>query len=156
MARYVMLSLVLLLPAVARANDSDAKTLAQDILTKGAALFDTRDAAAMAATYLEDADLTIISKDDNTGKFKNEMSRGRSAIERAYQDFFKDRKPGTTSRNHVTYAHFVGNDMLIIHGNFNLDTSQEDYYPFVQIRLKQGDKWLIQSLQFVVVAERNR
>jgi hypothetical protein len=41
----------------ARAEDKDAKTLAQDILDKGAALFDKRDAAAMAATYTEDAQL---------------------------------------------------------------------------------------------------
>ena len=55
MARLVILSLALLLPTVAPPADPDAKRLAQAILTKGAALFDTRDAAAMAATYTEDA-----------------------------------------------------------------------------------------------------
>ena len=88
---------------VASAADSaqDARSLTQDILTKGAALFDMRDAAAMAATYMEDADGIVVIKDNDTGTYKTQVTRGRSAIERGYQNIFKDRKPGTTSRNVV-------------------------------------------------------
>ncbi len=154
MARFVILSLALLLPRVAPAADPDAKQLAQAILTKGAALFDTRDAAAMAATYIEDAELSLVIKDKGTGTFKAQVTRGRSAIERGYQNIFKDRKAGTRSRNVVEYAHFVGTDLLIIHGTFTLDVSQEVSFPFVQVRTKQGEKWLIMSVQLFVIAEK--
>ena len=56
-------ALTLGLSLAARAEDQDAKPLAQGILEKGAALFDKRDAAAMAATYTEDAQLEWIEKD---------------------------------------------------------------------------------------------
>ncbi|MDR3638607.1 MAG: hypothetical protein P4L84_32680 [Isosphaeraceae bacterium] len=152
MIRYAFLALALLLPAVASAADAEAeaKVLAQDILTKGAALFDTRDASAMAATYVEEAELSLISKDKDTGRFKAENTHGRTSIERFYQDLFKDRKPGTTSRNVVEYARFVGTDVLIIHGKFTLDVTQGDALPFVQVRVKDGDKWLIMNLQIVL------
>ncbi len=154
MARFPILSLALLLPTAASADDMDAKRLAQDILTKGAALFDTRDAAAMAATYMEDAEGILVIKDKDTGTYKAQVSRGRFAIERGYQNIFKDRKPATKSRNVVEYAHFVGTDLLIIHGAFTLDVSQGVSFPFIQVRAKKGDKWLIMSLQVFVVSEQ--
>jgi hypothetical protein len=146
------LALALSLPAAASAADAEAetKTLAQDILTKGAALFDTRDAGAMAATYTEEAELSLISKDKDTGRYKVENTHGRTAVERFYQDLFKDRKPGTTSRNAVEYARLVGSDLMIIHGKFTPDVAQGDALPFVQVRVKDGDHWLIQSLQIVL------
>jgi ketosteroid isomerase-like protein len=153
MARFVFLSLALVLPTVAPAADKDAKQLAQAILTKGAALFDTRDAAAMAATYTEDAELILFAKDKDTGTYKAQVTRGRSAIERAYQNIFTDRKPGTTSRNVVEFAHLIGSDLLIIHGTFSLDVSQGGSLPFVQVRAKKGDQWLLMSLQLFIVKE---
>ena len=153
MGCFAILSLALLLPTAAPADDTDAKTLAQDILTKGAAMFDTRDAAAMAASYMEDAEAVLVIKDKDTGTYKTQVSRGRSAIERGYQNIFKDRKPGTKSRNLVEYAHFVGADLLIVHGSFTLDVRQGVSFPFVQVRAKKGDKWLIMSLQVFVVSE---
>jgi ketosteroid isomerase-like protein len=153
MARFMLLSLAFLFPSAARAADTDAKQLAQDILTKGAALFDTRDAAAMAATFTEDAEASLLLKDKDMGKYKVQTSRGRSAIEQGYQNIFKTRNPGTTSRNTVEYAHFVGNDLLIIHGTFTLDVSKGLAFPFVQVRAKQGDQWLILSLQVFVIDE---
>jgi hypothetical protein len=154
MARLLILSVALLLPTMAPAADLDAKQLDQAILTKGATLFDTRDAAVMAATYIEDAELSLVFKDKNTGTYKVQVTRGRSAIVRGYQNIFKDRKPGTTSRNIVEYAHFVGTDPLIIHGTFTLDVGQEGSFPFVQVRAKQGEKWLIINLQLFVVSEK--
>jgi ketosteroid isomerase-like protein len=155
MARFVIFSLALLSPTMTLAADPDAKQLAQDILTKGAALFDSRDAAAIAATYTDDAEVTLVIKDKDSGKYKTEVTRGRSAIERGYRDIFKDRKAGTTSRNVVEYAHFVGTDLLIIHGTFTLDVNHEGAFPFVQVRSKQGDKWLLMSLQLFVVPEKS-
>jgi hypothetical protein len=117
-------------------------------------LFDTRDAAAMAATYTEDAELSLLIKDKDTGTYRAQVTRGRSAIERGYQNIFKDRKAGTTSQNVVEYAHYIGTDLLIIHGTFTLDVNQEGSYSFVQVRAKQGEKWLIMSLQLFVVSEK--
>ena len=71
MACFAILSLALLLPTAAPADDTDAKKLAQDILTKGAALFDKREAAAMAATYMEDADGIVVIKDNDTGTIRH-------------------------------------------------------------------------------------
>src|SRR5947209_16148583 len=61
------LLVVLALPFSARADDKDAKKLAQQTLDKGASLFDARDAAALAATYTEDAQVHWIDKDNSTG-----------------------------------------------------------------------------------------
>lgn len=153
MTRFVIFCLALLAPLAASAADEGARKAAQDILTKGAALFDTRDASAMADTYTEDAELSLIIKDKDTGNYKAQDSRGRTAIERFYQDFFKDRNSGTTSKNEVEYARFVGNDLLVIHGTFTPDTKESASFPFVQVREKKGNKWLIISLQLFVDLE---
>jgi ketosteroid isomerase-like protein len=154
MARFVILSLVLLVPTAALAADQDAKQLAQAILTKGAALFDTRDAAAMAATYAENAEITTYSKDNQTGALKTETGRGRANIQKAYADLFKNRSSSTRCRNVVEDAHFVGPDLLVIRGMFILDVADEHPIPFIQVRTKQGDKWLILNLQLFGVSEK--
>ena len=43
------------------------KAHAQEILTKGAALFDSKDAAAVAATYAEEGELILIGRNQQTG-----------------------------------------------------------------------------------------
>jgi hypothetical protein len=107
----------------------------------------------MAATYTEDAELTLVAKDKGTGEYKPQDTRGRAAVQRFYQDLFKDQKPGTRSRNMVEFAHFVGGDLLIIHGTFTPDVDQGGAFPFVQVRAKAGERWLIMSLQVFVVSE---
>jgi ketosteroid isomerase-like protein len=153
MKRLLTLSLILLAPASIRAADDEAKKQAQEILTRGATLFDTRDAVAMASTYTEDAELSLVSKDKDTGTYKAQDTHGRTAIERFYQDFFKDRDSSTKSRNNVEYAHFVGNDLLIIQGTFTPDVSKNDSFAFVQVRAKKGDKWLILNLQLFIIMD---
>jgi hypothetical protein len=154
MARFVILFLAFLLPTAAPAADQNAKQLAQAILTKGAALFDTRDAAAMAATYAEIAEVTAYSKDNDTGALKTGTERGRADIQKAYADLFKNRSPSTHCRNVVEDAHFVGSDLLVIRGTFVLDVADEHPIPFIQVRTKQGDKWLILNLQLFGVSEK--
>ena len=153
MMRFAILSAALLLPVVCRADDQDARRVAQETLDKGASLFDARDAAGLAATYTEDAELTAIFKDQGAGTFRTQVVRGRDAIEKAYQNLFKDGRGETKSRNRVEYAHFVGPDLLIIHGQFQPDTKQENQIPFVQVRTKKGDGWLMMSLQLFIVSE---
>ena len=127
------------------------KTVAQDILDKGAALFDTHDAAAMAATYTEDARLLWIDKDSSTGEIKVTV-RDHAEIESLYRDIFKDLNEKTTSKNTVDFARFVGSDVLVIQGVFQPRLDKDDKFTFVQTRVKQGEKWLIKTLELYVIA----
>jgi hypothetical protein len=151
----VPLALAMLLPSQA-GSDRDAKALAQDILTKGAALFDTRDAAAMAATYAEGAEVLVASRDQDTGRIKVQTYHGRADIQKGYADLFEDRSPSARSRNVVEAAHFLGPDLLAIHGTFTLDTrdSNAEGIPFIQVRVKQGDAWRILTLELFAVSEK--
>jgi ketosteroid isomerase-like protein len=153
MKRLALLALVLVIaPLSARGQTGDdaAKQLAQKILDQGAALYDTKDAQAMAATYIEDAIVSYMAKDESTGQYKPEIRRGRPDIQALYEKLFEN-KNATTSRNNVEYAHMIGSDFLVIQGTFQPDTSNEGKIPFVQTRMKQGDKWLIANLQLFVL-----
>lgn len=145
-------SLALFVPGASPADDQDAKTVAQEILKKGAALYDTQDAMAMAATYTDEARLFWVERDKSTGKIKVDAKEGRSEIDRLYRDLFKDGKK-TTSRNTVEFARFIAPDVLVIQGYFEPNIEGEGKYPFVQERVKQGDKWLINSLRLYVVGK---
>jgi hypothetical protein len=153
MRRFSLLAVALTLglSLAARAEDQDAK--AQGILEKGAALFDRRDAAAMAATYTEDAQLEWIEKDSAAGGIKIDVKKGREEIEAVYRDLFKDAKEATTSKNTVEYAKFIGSGLMVIEGDFQPNAASEAKFHFVQLRLKQGDKWLMRSLQLFVIGK---
>src|ERR1700678_95886 len=133
MKRFVILALLLVLSTTVRADEKDAKAVAQGVLDKGSALFDTRDAAAMAATYTEDAQLLWIDKDSSTGEIKLSVKKDRSEIESLYRDLFKDAKEKTTSKNTVEYARFVGADLMVIHGVFQPNVDKQGKFPFVQM-----------------------
>jgi hypothetical protein len=134
-----------------KADEKDAKALAQQILDKGAALFDTRDATAMAATYTEDAQIDWIEKDQSTGEIQFKVKKGRSEIESLYRDLFKDAKEQTTSKNTVEFARLVSPEILMIEGTFQPDTAKDLKVPFVQMRIKLNDKWVMRSLQIFVL-----
>ena len=124
MKRFAIFALMFVVPIAVRAQDKDAKAVAQDVLDKGAALFDTRDAAAMAATYTEDAQLLWIDKDSSTGEIKVSVKKDRAEIESLYHDLFKDAKEKTTSKNTVEFARFVGADLMVIHGSLSAQHRQ--------------------------------
>jgi hypothetical protein len=153
MKRFAIFALLFVVPFSLRAQDKDAKTVAQEVLDKGSALFDTRDAVAMAATYTEDAELLWIDKDSTTGEIKVSVKKDRTEIESLYRDLFKDAKEKTTSKNTVEYARFVGADLIVIHGVFQPDVDKQGKFPFVQMRLKQGEKWVIKNLQLYVISQ---
>jgi hypothetical protein len=153
MKRFAIFALLFVVPFSLRAQDKDAKTVAQEVLDKGSALFDTRDAVAMAATYTEDAELLWIDKDSTTGEIKVSVKKDRSEIESLYRDLFKDAKEKTTSKNTVEYARFVGADLIVIHGVFQPNVDKQGKFPFVQMRLKQGEKWVIKNLQLYVISQ---
>jgi len=145
------LALALGLFSTARADDKDAKTLAQEILDKGAKLFDKHDATVMAATYTEDAQIDLIEKDKSTGEIKINVKTGRSEIESFYRDLFKNARESTTSKNTVEFARLLSSDVMLIEGTFQPETDKELKVPFVQMRIKQNDKWLMRTLHLYVL-----
>jgi hypothetical protein len=153
MKRIVMFALLVVVPVTLLAQDKDAKTVAQDVLDKGSALFDTRDAAAMAATYTEDAQLLWIDKDNSTGEIKVTVKKDRSEIESLYRDLFKDATEKTMSKNTVEFARFVAPDLMVIQGVFQPNIEKPAKFPFVQMRVKQGEKWLMKNLQLYVIEQ---
>jgi hypothetical protein len=151
--RFLAVALTLCLSQSARADDTDAKTVAQDVLDKGAALFDKRDAAAMAATYTEDAQLEWVEKDSAAGGIKIETRKGREEIESLYRDFFKDQKEATTSKNTVEFARFISPELMVVHGAFQPNVTNDAKFQFVQLRYKKDDKWMLKSLTLFVIAK---
>ena len=130
----------------------DAKAQAQAILDKGSAIFDKKDMAAMLATYTEDAQVLWVDKPEGAPEARVETKKGRTEIATLYEGAFKETEK-TTSKNVVEFARLIRPDLMVIHGTFQPDTSKQGIYPFVQVRVKQGDKWLIKSLQFFVFSQ---
>ena len=116
--------------------------------------FNTANAKAMAAYYTDDAKVFLESKDDNGISVKE--YNGREEIEKLYADLFKD--PGTIqSKNTVEYAKLLAPDILVIAGTFEPNTLDPKplKVPFYQVRIKQGDKWLMSSLRIFVIGEKS-
>jgi hypothetical protein len=136
-------------PALAQEDDARAMAVAKETLDRGAALFDERNAAKMAATYLEAGQLVIIRREPDGGRLVIENRSGRTAIEESYRDLFKDRSAEHKSRNTVESARFLGNDMLLVRGRFALDRNQGDSVQFVQVRALDGGEWKVATMQIL-------
>lgn len=153
-AALLALGLACIAPTLAPgADDKDARTLAQGLLDKGSALFDARDSAVMAATWAEDGRLTTFLRDEATGDLTRSVKEGRAQVEEIYRDAFRNKDNKTTSRNTVESAALLAPDLLLIRGTFEPDLSNKGKYPFVQIRTKKGDAWLVKDLQFFVIPQ---
>ena len=127
----------------------EATKLAAKLTEEGAATFDTFNAKAMADYYLEDGEISLITKEE--GRLKFQDFKGKAEVEKEYGEVFK--KPETIkSRNTVTYARLVNPEILEIAGTFDTNTLKPDSFkvPFYQVRHKQGDKWLIAKMQIMV------
>ncbi len=139
-------ALALASSASALADDEPARKLAEKVTTEGAAIFDTFDARAMAATYADDAVLTVYKKEE--GKLVREAREGRAAVEAAYTELFKN--PETIkSRNTVEHARLVSPDVLVIDGVFDTNTLKPDSIkvPFHQVRREKDGKWAIANME---------
>jgi hypothetical protein len=147
------LGILLAVPAFGQDAD-EAMKLARKLTEEGAATFNTVNAKAMAAYYTDDARIFLQSKDQNGVSVKE--YDGREEIERLYADLFKDRTT-IQSKNTVEYAKLLAADVLVIAGTFAPDLNAEKplKVPFYQVRLKQGDKWLIHSLRIFVLPEKD-
>lgn len=160
MKRFTMAALSLVLasvwvsPALAQDPDrDDAIKLARKLTEEGASTFNTANSRAMAAYYVEDAKMFLQSKDEHAISVK-EYS-GREEIEKFYADIFKN--PGTIqSKNTVEYARLLAPDILVIAGTFvpNESAANPLKVPFYQVRVKQGDKWLIHNLRIFVLPRK--
>jgi hypothetical protein len=149
--RALCAMILLAIPAAAVGRDDDARavTLAKETLNRGATLFDKRDAAAMAATYIETAQVIIIKKASDTDRIVTETRSGRAVIEASYAEIFKDRLPEHKCRNTVESARFLNPDLLLIHGRFAFNVEQSQEIQFVQIRVREGDQWKVATMQLI-------
>ncbi|MDG3002310.1 hypothetical protein [Paludisphaera mucosa] len=132
--------------AMAEEPDASARKIAEKVTAEGAAIFDTFNAHAMAATYDDAAVLTTYKKED--GKLVREVIEGRPRIEEAYAKLFKN--PETIkARNLVDRARLMSPDVLTIDGTFDTDSLKPDSVkvPFHQVRREKDGKWLISSME---------
>ncbi len=129
---------------------SEAETIAEKFLKAGSDLFDAKDAAALAATYTEDGEILLISKKD--GEIKEDVKSGRAEIEKLYRDIFHD-KGAIDSENTVEFARLISPDLLVVHGRFRPNTGETEW-PFVQMRVKKGDRWLMSKLWLFLSPQR--
>lgn len=136
-----------------QAQGTDARDLAQKQLDEGARQFDEKDARAMAETYTEDAVLSTLNYNKNSGTYEVEDVRGRSLIEQSYKKLFDGMNNPTTSKNTVESARLLGSRVLLITGTFQPDTSNNLTVAFTQTRVKVGEKWLKQKLMIYLVPE---
>lgn len=145
-----LLSLAPLASRAAEGDDAKARQIAEKVTTEGAAIFDTFDARAMAATYDEKAVLILFKKEG--GAIQREVSEGRAKIESGYAELFKN--PETIkSRNIVEHARLIAPDVLTIDGTFDMNTLKPDSIkvPFHQVRQQKGGKWLVLSMEISVL-----
>jgi len=149
---FAALSVVLFVAPTTRADD-DAKTIAEKVTTEGAKTFDACDAKAMAAQYLDDAQLTIITSEN--GEAKVEKHNGRSEVEAFYAKLFE--KPETIkSRNTVDRAKLLAADILSIDGTFDVNTLDPNSIkvPFHQVRVQKDGKWRVLLMEVSVLPKK--
>jgi hypothetical protein len=136
-------------------DDARACTEAQALLDTGATLFDSRNAAALAATYIEDGSIVVVKRQHNASRGEVELQsfHGRAQIEKGYADIFKERSPEYRSRNTVDFARYLGPNLLLIQGRFAYNRDQGDAIQFVQVRARVDAEWKIVSMQLAPLAK---
>ncbi len=133
-----------LLAAEAGAADpkSEADKIAETFLKAGAKLFDAKDSAGLAATYTEDGQILLVSKKE--GQIQTEVREGRAKIEELYGSVFQA-VDEPDSENTIEHSRLISPEVLVVHGRFRAKPGMAEF-PFVQLRVKQGDKWLLSKL----------
>lgn len=121
---------------------SEAEQIAEKFLKAGSDLFDAKNAAGLANTYSENGEILLIGEKD--GEVTEDIKAGRAEVEKFYVDYFKD-KGAIDSENTIEFARLIAPNILVVHGRFQPNTG-EAKLPFVQLRVKQGDKWLMSKL----------
>lgn len=131
-------------------DDAKAREIAEKVTTEGAALFDTLDARAMAATYAEKGVLVVYQREN--GEIVRETHEGRQKIEAYYAKLFEH--PETIkSKNTVEHARLIAPDLLAINGTFDVNSLKPDSpkVAFHQLRQNKGGKWLVLTMEISLV-----
>ncbi len=150
----LLLGLSLVTPASSQDQAADeAMKLAKKLTEEGATTFNTADARAMAAYYTDNAKIFFQTREESEISVK--VYDGRAEIEKAYAEVFKDPSQ-VHGKNTVEYAKLLASDVLVIAGTFvpNENAAEPIKVPFYQVRVKQGDKWLINNLRIFFVPEK--
>jgi ketosteroid isomerase-like protein len=146
------LALLLVVPAHSRDNttgpDQEAVGTARQFLDRGAQLYNAKDAKGLADTYTADAEIAIVSK--KPGELKTEFKHGHAEIEPYYRGLFEN-AGRIEAKNTIEYARLLDRDMVLVAGVFQPDIHDKLKVPFVQVRVKQGDRWLIMSMRIFLV-----
>jgi ketosteroid isomerase-like protein len=145
---------LVLSPARAQEPGDEAMKLARKLTEEGATTFSKADAKAMAAYYTENAIVFMQSKNDEGHSVKE--YDGKAEIERLYADLFEKKHGTIRAKNTVEYARLLAPDFLVIAGTFEPDQLSDKpmKVPFYQVRVKQGDRWLIHSLRVFVLPQQ--
>ena len=161
-----LLVCLLLAPAIAYAQGTEAdnaRELAQRLLDQGSAHVDAKNHEELVATYAEDATVTLVCKDPDTGNYMIEVrsiqKNGRWSFEQMNRDMHQGLLPENgpkkiASKNTVEYASMIAPDLLVIHGKFQPYRDEAMSWPFIQVRRQHGDKWLIMSQRIFLNGER--
>jgi RNA polymerase sigma factor (sigma-70 family) len=120
----------------------EAEAIAEKVLKTGSDLFDAKKADALAATYTEDGTIHLTGKKED--HYQDDVKRGRAEIEEFYRGLFKDGRT-IDSENFVESARLIAPDLLVINGRFRPNLGEKEL-PFVQMRIKEGDQWLLSKL----------
>ena len=160
MLRTMTLSLAIALtcPLFVRAaepKDEEAKAIAVKVTTAGAILFDAKDAAALAATFTEEARLEATFKSKDESSSKTEVKQGRTQIEAYYRELFKTDST-FHAKNTIEYAREITPNLILFAGTFVLDSQAAESLKihFVQVRSKQGEEWRVVSMQVFVALDK--
>ena len=139
-------------PRVDLAEKPAAERTAERVLTTGSELFDAKDAKALAATFTLDGEIHLF---DMKAKREGDVPiRGRADIEGFYVNMFEDAST-VDSQNTVEFARFVAPDVLIINGRFRPNVGEQEL-PFIQVRVKQRDEWLLSKLWLFLSPKEKR
>lgn len=145
------LGLMLLSTTAVRAgDDAEARKIAEKVTAEGAAIFDTFDAKAMAATYDEKA--ILINFEREGGAIVRQSAEGREKVKDFYAKVFEN--PETIkSKNTVDRARLLADDLLSIDGTLDTNSLKPDSFKiaFHQVRQKKDGKWLVLVMEISLV-----
>ena len=159
---HLLLASLLLVPVITHAQETklgEARDLAQRLVDKNTAFVDAEDYAALLASYTEDANISLVCKDPDTGDYMTAVRDHSGSIWQMYRDLHSGLLPENgpkkiASKSTVEYANMIEPDLLVIHGYFQPYRDEDMRWPFIQVRRKLGDEWRIMSQRVFMKGER--
>jgi hypothetical protein len=151
--RLVASAFVLCLVFSAQTQAEDAVELAKKVTSEGAKILCSKSTPAMMATYAEDSQVEVLSRNASSGGLNRDIRTGKSEIQKLYDELFKT-EGAIDARNVVDSARFLGSNLLLITGTLEISAGgQSSTFAFVQVRTKEADRWLLTNLQVFVVSD---